>query len=111
MLLTGYMTQPQGNVWRKEKTLGTALSRRPFQGTTSVGSSAAPTLWMGTKTRTARRTGSGRGTPFDQLNKTAKKYVTATEMVCVGEAMIKYFGPHHLKQFIRGKPTPFSNKV
>jgi hypothetical protein len=25
--------------------------------------------------------------------------------------MIKYFGPHHLKQFIRGKPTPFSNKV
>jgi hypothetical protein len=47
---------------------------------------------------------------FDQLNKTAKKYVKPTEMVSIDEAMIKYFGPHPLKQYIRGKPTPFGYK-
>jgi hypothetical protein len=31
--------------------------------------------------------------------------------VCTDEAMIKYFGPHPLKQFIRGKPTRFGYKV
>jgi hypothetical protein len=44
---------------------------------------------------------------FNQLNKTAKKYVKHTEMVSVDKAMIKYFGPHTLKQFSRGKPTLF----
>ena len=48
---------------------------------------------------------------FDQLNETAKKYVKPTEMVSVDEAMVKYFGPHPLKQYIRGKPTPFGYKV
>ncbi len=48
---------------------------------------------------------------FDQLNKTAKMFVQPTENVCVDEAMVKYFGPHPLKQFIRGKPTRFGYKV
>jgi DNA excision repair protein ERCC-6 len=48
---------------------------------------------------------------FDQLNKTAKKWVRPGEWVCVDEAMIKYFGPHPLKQFIRGKPIRFGYKI
>jgi Transposase IS4 len=48
---------------------------------------------------------------FKQLNKTAKLYVTPTEFVCVDEAMAKYFGPHPLKQFLRGKPTRFGYKI
>lgn len=48
---------------------------------------------------------------FDQLNATAKKYVKPTEMVSVDEAMVKYYGPHPLKQYIRGKPTPFGYKI
>jgi hypothetical protein len=47
---------------------------------------------------------------FDQLSKTAKKYVKHAEMVSVDETMIKYFGPHPLKQFSIGKPTLFGYK-
>ena len=31
--------------------------------------------------------------------------------VAVDEGMIKYFGPHTLKQFMQGKPTRFENKI
>lgn len=48
---------------------------------------------------------------FDQLNETAKQYVKHPERVCVDEGMIKYFGPHPLKQFLRGKPIRFGYKV
>jgi hypothetical protein len=44
---------------------------------------------------------------FDQLNATAKQYVRQPECVCVDEGMVKYFGPHPLKQFMRGKPVRF----
>jgi len=48
---------------------------------------------------------------FDHLNKTAKQWVTQSERLSVDEAIIKYFGPHPLKQFIRGKPHRFGYKV
>ena len=48
---------------------------------------------------------------FTQLNKTAKKYIKHPENVSVDEGMIKYFGPHPLKQFMRGKPVRFGYKV
>ena len=48
---------------------------------------------------------------FDTINETASKYVENNEFVCVDESMIKYFGPHPLKQFIRGKPIRFGFKV
>jgi DNA excision repair protein ERCC-6 len=48
---------------------------------------------------------------FDQLNATAKQYVRQPECVCVDEGMVKYFGPHPLKQFMRGKPVRFGYKV
>lgn len=48
---------------------------------------------------------------FDQLNSTAKLYVRQPERVSIDEGMIKYFGPHPLKQFMRGKPHRFGYKV
>jgi hypothetical protein len=48
---------------------------------------------------------------FQQLNKTAKQYVKHPEKVSIDEAMIKYYGPHPLKQFMRGKPHRFGYKV
>ena len=41
----------------------------------------------------------------------AAKYVEKTKYVSVDESMIRYFGPHPLKQFIKGKPTRFGFKV
>ena len=48
---------------------------------------------------------------FDAINHAAEKYVEKTEFVSVDESMVKYFGPHPLKQFMRGKPTRFGFKV
>jgi DNA excision repair protein ERCC-6 len=48
---------------------------------------------------------------FDHLNKTAKQYVQPPATVSVDEGMVKYFGPHPLKQFIRGKPVRFGYKM
>ena len=48
---------------------------------------------------------------FDQLNKTARQYVPATENVCVDEALINYFLPHPLKPFFRGRPIRLGYKV
>jgi hypothetical protein len=39
----------------------------------------------------------------DHLNKTAKERVRHPELVAVEEGMIKYNGPHPLKQFMRVK--------
>lgn len=48
---------------------------------------------------------------FDQLNKTAKMYVQPPEHVSIDEGIIKYFGPHPLKQYMKGKPHRFGYKV
>jgi len=48
---------------------------------------------------------------FRTLNETAANYVEKTEYVSVDESMIRYFGPHPLKQFIKGKPTRFGFKI
>ena len=48
---------------------------------------------------------------FDQLNKAAKLYVQHPERVAIDEGVVKYFGPHPLKQFMKGKPHRFGYKV
>ena len=48
---------------------------------------------------------------FKTLNEKAAKFVEKTEYVSVDESMIRYFGPHPLKQFIKGKPTRFGFKI
>lgn len=48
---------------------------------------------------------------FKQLNKASKAYVKQSREVSVDEGMVKYFGPHPLKQYIRGKPVRFGYKV
>lgn len=48
---------------------------------------------------------------FTHLNKMASNYVTIPENVSIDEGMIKYFGPHPLKQYIRGKPVRFGYKM
>lgn len=39
---------------------------------------------------------------FKVINDTATKYVEGTEFVGVVESMMRYFGPHPLKQFMKG---------
>ncbi len=48
---------------------------------------------------------------FDQLNRAAKTYMRQSREVSVDEAMVKYFGPHPLKQYMKGKPCRFGYKV
>ena len=48
---------------------------------------------------------------FDQINSCAKQWIKHPEKVSIDEAMVKYFGPHPLKQFMRGKPHRFGYKV
>lgn len=48
---------------------------------------------------------------FNHLNETAKKYITNPENCSVDEGMVKYFGPHPLKQYMKGKPHRFGYKV
>lgn len=44
------------------------------------------------------------------MNKAYEKYVEKTDYVSLDD-LIKYFGPHLLKQFLIGKPTHFDFKV
>jgi hypothetical protein len=48
---------------------------------------------------------------FDQINSCAKQWIKHPEKVSIDEAMVKYFGPHPLKQFMRGNPHRFGYKV
>ena len=48
---------------------------------------------------------------YDEINKCAKLWVKHPEKVSIDEGMVKYFGPHPLKQFMRGKPHRFGYKV
>ena len=48
---------------------------------------------------------------FTEVNSKSKQYITQTENVSIDEGMVKYFGPHPLKQFIRGKPTRYGYKI
>lgn len=41
---------------------------------------------------------------FNHINDMARQYVEQPEWVCVDESIIRYFGPHPLKQCIREKP-------
>jgi len=45
---------------------------------------------------------------FDHLNNMAKEYIEQPEWVCVDETIIRYFGPHPLKQAIREKPDRYN---
>ena len=44
---------------------------------------------------------------FDEINSTAKNLIQQTEYVSVDETMVRYFGPHPLKQAIREKPERY----
>ena len=48
---------------------------------------------------------------FNTLNETAAKNVKKSKYVSIDESMIRYFGPHPLKQFKKGKPTRFGFKI
>ena len=48
---------------------------------------------------------------FDQLNLSAKSWVRQSQKLSIDEGIIKYFGPHFLKQFMKGKPHRFGYKV
>lgn len=48
---------------------------------------------------------------FDEINSTAKSWVKQTEYVSVDETIVRYFGPHFLKQSNLQKPDRFGWKV
>ena len=48
---------------------------------------------------------------FDTVNQTAKLFTEDSEFYSIDEAMVRYFGPHGLKQFIQSKPTRFGFKL
>ncbi len=47
----------------------------------------------------------------DKLKRNFLKYFVPTEHINFDESMVKYFGKHSCKQFIRGKPIRFGYKV
>ncbi len=48
---------------------------------------------------------------FEQINNTAQQLISQPEFVSIDETIIRYFGPHPLKQAIRDKPEQFGWKV
>ena len=48
---------------------------------------------------------------FNCINRAAKKYIAAPEFVSIDETIVRYFGPHPLKQAIRDKPERFGYKL
>jgi len=48
---------------------------------------------------------------FVHINEKAKELIEQPEWVCVDESMIRYFGPHPLKQRIADKPERYGYKV
>nr|CAH7756451.1 unnamed protein product [Callosobruchus chinensis] len=48
---------------------------------------------------------------ISRLQESFLKYHKPSEHMNYDESMIKYFGRHHCKQFIRGKPIRFGYKV
>lgn len=111
MLMSGYITPAQRRMyWEKREDTSNLLVRKTMSRNTfddimrythfinSEKPDADDRFW---KVRPL----------FNAINKAAEKYVEKTEYVSVDESMIKYFGPHPLKQFIRGKPVRFGFKV
>lgn len=47
---------------------------------------------------------------FDKLNANYVKFGVFSKNLCVDEQMVRYYGHHYLKQFIRGKPIRFGYK-
>lgn len=48
---------------------------------------------------------------MDKIKANCLKYYEPEENLCYDESMVKYFGRHNCKQFIRGKPIRFGYKI
>ena len=48
---------------------------------------------------------------LNHLNGVFKKYIQMIESLSIDESMIEYFGPHHFKLFVQGKPIRYGFKV
>ena len=48
---------------------------------------------------------------YKMMNEWFLKSFQLEENLCVDEAMILYYGKHSAKQYIKGKPTKFCNKL
>jgi hypothetical protein len=104
MFLSGYMTPAQKELWWENRQdtqhlyVKKAMSRDTFRFVTANTYFVEPEdqdltdpFW---KVRPL----------FTEINNTAKQLVQQSEFVSVDESMIRYFGPHPLKQAIREKP-------
>ncbi|XP_071745905.1 piggyBac transposable element-derived protein 3-like [Lepeophtheirus salmonis] len=45
--------------------------------------------------------------PIETIKKTAKRYAEKSEYICMDESMVKYFGPHSMKQYAKATPIRF----
>ena len=104
MYMSGYVTPAQKKLWWENRPdtqhiyVKKAMPRDTFRAVTSFTYFVEPEdqdmtdpFW---KVRPL----------IDELNKTAKQLVQQSEFVSVDESMVRYFGPHPLKQAIREKP-------
>lgn len=104
MYMSGYVTPAQKKLWWENRPdtqhlyVKKAMSRDTFRAVTSFTYFVEPEdqdltdpfwkVWP----------------LFDVINQSAKQLVQQSEYVSVDESMIRYFGPHPLKQAIREKP-------
>lgn len=104
MYMSGYIPIAQKEMWWQNRVdsqhtyIKKAMTRDEFRAVTSFTYFSAPEdqdladpFW---KVRLL----------FDQINDTAKNLIQQTEYVSVDETIVRYFGPHPLKQAIREKP-------
>lgn len=111
MLMSGYITPAQRRMyWEKKEDTSNLLARKTMSRNAFDDVMRYTHFVNSEKPKADDRFWKVRPL-FNAINKAAKKYIEKTEYVSIDESMIKYFGPHPLKQFIRGKPVRFGYKV
>jgi hypothetical protein len=111
MYMTGYLTPSNRRMYweRREDTMNVQV-KKAMSETTFTGIITNTSFVKRTEPDPQDRFWKVRPL-FDQLNSTAKKWVQHPEKASIDEGMVKYYGPHPLKQFMRGKPHRFGYKV
>ncbi|KAK3862761.1 hypothetical protein Pcinc_031408 [Petrolisthes cinctipes] len=111
MLMSGYITPAQRRMyWEKKEDTANLLVRKTMSRNTFDDDMRYTHFINSEKPKVDDRFWKVRPL-FNAINKAAEEYIEKTEYVSVDESMIKYFGPHPLKQFIKGKPVRFGYKV
>ena len=111
LILSGYHPLPRRRMyWSPDEDIGCAavqkaLSRRKFE-------SQMKYLHLADNTRLPANDRYGKLRPyFYKVNKNFLKNFVVEQRLSVDESMVKYFGHHPGKQFLKGKPIRFGYKL